>query len=556
MPKIRLLSPDLIAKIAAGEVIERPASVVKELLENSLDAGAKSIKIDIEKGGLQKISLFDDGAGMEKEDLEVCHKPHTTSKLETDEELSRIMSLGFRGEALSSIAAVSEMIIRSKTALSPIGHQTKILNRKIVEKNPVGMPSGTQIIIENLFENTPARKKFFSSETLEFQHILNLVTKIALSFPKVGFDLSHNKKSVLSLPKNQTPDERIRRLLGDKIFSFLLPLSFESPHLKLHGFLGKPQIAARSKNKQYLFINQRLVRNLPVSLAIKEAFGSLLDPKSHPVFFLDLRIAPENLDVNVHPRKEEIKFLSSKAVTKEICAAVRETLEKNNLLFSHYSPDSFEENSPHTAMLLREQTPIWNVRENLEEKEILQLHNTYLIIETKTGALLVDQHAAHERILYEQFLKTFQEMNAKKHRYEFPEAIVFSLPLSETKHLENHLETFSELGFDIEPFGHDTFKVSAVPEIFKERNIFSLIREVLGDLMEEKNISIDRYSEKTISYLACRSAIKAGDYLTPEERKRLVEKLGQTQSGYTCPHGRPAQIEISKTELEKMFRRR
>ena len=574
MPKIKLLSSFIISKIAAGEVIERPFSVVKELIENSLDAGATNIKIEIEKGGLKKISILDDGCGMEKDDLEICHEPHTTSKINFEEELNNILSLGFRGEALSSIAAVSEIIIRSKTKNNTAGNYIKIINREIAEKNPIGMPTGTQIIVENIFENTPARKKFFTSESQEFQHILNLVTKIALSAPAVGFNLSHNGKSILNISKNQTIAERIYNLFGNKISNFLIPLSFQSPYLNLEGFIGKPQIATGSKNKQYLFVNGRLIRNLPISLAIKDSYGNLLDPKSHPIFFLSVSIAPENIDVNIHPRKEEIKFLSTKDVTGNIKEAIKETLEKHNLTY-RYDLGSHEEKNNYTASILREQTPIWNVKEEITDKEILQIHNTYLIVETNRGALLIDQHAAHERILYEQFLETFQQLrnissglsaSASKQPertvrsesiYTFPEAIVFSLPITEANYLTNHLDTFLSLGFDIEPFGDDTFKLNAVPDIFKERNVFSLISEVLDDLMQEKSsLPIDRYTEKTISYLSCRSAIKAGDHLTPDERKKLLDKLQEIKSNYTCPHGRPVQVEISKNELEKMFRRR
>lgn len=581
--KIKLLPENLVTKIAAGEVVERPASVVKELLENSLDAQASFITLEIEKAGLKRITIIDNGIGMEREDLEMCFLPHTTSKISEEDDLFNITSLGFRGEALSSIAAVSELTIKSLPAQNgsstptmgvelPFGTEVRIINRKIEEIHSCGMAPGTEITVENLFYNTPARKKFLKTRLTELGQIVNLVTKVALSFPAVGFKLVSDKKTVLELPANQTAEERLKIILGAKIASQLIALKKNTSSLKIAGFIGHPQIASTVKNKQFIFVNNRLIKNTAMSLAIKEAYGSLLEARVHPVFILFLEIAAQNIDVNIHPRKEEIKFLDLASINKDITEHIQEILAKNNLTYRfdfqevplYDSYDLSEQGlvlrdepreDKYTASFLKEAVDLWQVRENNEEDTILQVNNLYLITKTPRGILIVDQHAAHEKILYEQLLEAFEKNKQIVH--PLPRSIVFSLPPAEVPFLEEKLETFRKIGFDIEPFGNNAFKVSSVPEIFRQRDIANLIMEVLADLKQDKKASsTDFQTQKIISYLSCRMAIKAGDYLKEEERQKLLEKLAQTKSGYTCPHGRPIQIEVSLNDLDRLFRRK
>lgn len=550
MSKIKILEKDVVNKIAAGEVIERPASVVKELVENSLDAKSSSIKIEIEKSGLKKIEVSDDGVGMSKEDLKKCFYPHATSKISKIEDLEDVKTLGFRGEALASISAVSGLTVRSREDNDLVGNELRVDEEEIVSR---GMAKGTCVVVENLFSKVPARKKFLKTPATELRQILLVATKLALAFPEVGFSLIHNGKSIFDLPKEQSLEDRVYLILGKDIYQSLIPFNFESPYLKGRGFMGKPQIAIASKRKQYIFVNNRPVKSLDLSLAIKKAYGSLLDSKSQPIFILFLDFLSSNIDVNIHPKKEEVKFLNSSQVSQVVSQAVKKELEKRNLVYTIGDRDHLKTMDGGSAKVLKDKVDLWQVRERGGE-EIIQIDNTYLITENKGGILIIDQHAAHERILYEQLLKTFKQV--KEEREVIKKEEIFELPLNESVFLKDNLEMFSDLGFEIEFLKENSFKVSLVPVIFQKRNISELISQIIEDFLEDNLDEVDDIAEKTISYLACKGAIKSGDYLDLNERKRLIEKLENTETKYTCPHGRPVKIEISISELEKMFKRR
>lgn len=570
MSKIKPLPPELISKIAAGEVVERPASVVKELVENSLDARASNIKIEIFQAGTKKIAVMDDGLGMDKDDLLECFKPHTTSKLFALEDLDNIKSLGFRGEALSSISAVSTLTIKSKTATDSLGALVKIQERKILENHSVGMPQGTQVIVENLFEPTPARKKFLKPASYEIAQIISLCTRLAIASPKVGFTLTHNNRIIFILPAEQTLGERTKILLGNKIFSRLLPIKFQNEYLALEGFIGTPQIANRLRNRQFFFVNSRSIKSAPIVPAVKAAYKNLLMRKMHPVFLLSLKIPPECMDVNIHPRKEEVKFSDPRLITNFIEKNIKKTLEKNNLVYrplDYYPMENYGEeliirdknptDKNYTAKILKETVKLWQPNISEKEESIIQINNLYLVAKTAQGIIIIDQHAAHERILYEELFHAFENIKKERGIYPLEQAVVFDLPLAEVPYMLEKIETFKSVGFDIEPFGSNSFKIGAIPGIFRGRNISDLIAEVLDDLIRDESPSpIDVQSEKIISYLACRSAIKSGDYLKPLERQNLINKLKKTKSKYTCPHGRPVQIEIPLEQLDMMFRRK
>lgn len=584
MPQIHQLPPSLVAKIAAGEVVERPASVVKELLENSLDAGAKNIKINIEKAGLKKISVIDDGCGMKEKDLLECYKPHTTSKIATEEDLLMLQYFGFRGEALASLAAVSQLVIRSKIADDEIGREMKLINRHPVELNPIGMANGTQIVVANLFENTPARRKYLKSQTTELNQIINLTSKVALANPTIGFSLWHHEKILFELPAGQNLLERIRSIFGDKIYQHLVPVNFQHEKLSISGFIGKPQIAGRLRSRQLLSANQRLFRSVHLSQVIKDAYGVLLDVRLFPVFILDLHLPTEMMDVNIHPRKEEIKFLEQTNLVQTLQQAIKTSLaatdlsyqglehpafyqfadaQTGNLLFhdsqNSAAPTDCLDSNPvknnYTAWLLKKNTQLWNLKNPNEEQPILQIHNLYLLKETTEGLLIVDQHAAHERILYEEFKTSFENQHHQGQHHRLSHPVIFDLPIIESNLLIEQLDNFQKLGFEIEHFGNNSFKINQVPQIFQKRDLPSLVAEVLDDLSQDQNFSLDVQSEKTIAYLACRAAIKAGDPLNEEERRKLLDKLEATKSLYTCPHGRPVQIKISLSDLHRLFRR-
>ncbi|MES2436741.1 MAG: DNA mismatch repair endonuclease MutL [Patescibacteria group bacterium] len=559
MKTINHLPHHIVSKIAAGEVVDRPASAIKELVENSLDAGATYIQIILEQGGLKKIVVKDDGKGMSKEDLEICFLPHTTSKITTEKDLDTIQSFGFRGEALSSIAAVSHMTIKSRKTDAEHGYMVELIPFQEPTLSSAGIPVGTEIEIKDLFSTIPARKKFVKDSRTELRHIVDAITTIALSFPRVGFILEHDGNVIVNVPKEQNLQERIHALLGDDIGMQMMPITHESQYGRLNGFIGKPQLAGSSRAHQYLFVNNRSITHLPISRTVTESFGSLIEPRTHAVFVVSLELPYESVDVNVHPRKEEVAFAYPKNILELCEEAVVTTLKNNNITYKKISSDFMKERGMDgsTADMLKDMVTPWNLKpENMQE--ISQLHNLYLVAPTADGILLVDQHAAHERILFEQFKEAFRNSHATGAVFELPESLLINLPASDSIILDEHAETLQKLGFDISLFGVNTFKLCAVPDVFKDRNYKELISEFINDMREGRNSGskLDRTTERTLAFMACRTAVKAGDPLAPDERKRLLEKLLACPAGYTCPHGRPTHIEVSMNELDKMFKRK
>jgi DNA mismatch repair protein MutL len=562
--KILPLSPDVIAKIAAGEVIERPIYAVKELVENALDAGADAIAIHIEESGLRRIMVIDNGEGMSKDDLAESFKLHTTSKVSSVEHLSHIETLGFRGEALASIAAISNMMIRTRTKKSVAGMQVEIKNGKVANFVPVGMPKGTNVTVTNLFDSVPARKKFLKSGQTEFRHIVSLITHLALVHPQVHFTLTHNKKTVFDLPATTDVPERIKLLLGIKVFTNLIPFSYQDNYVTISGFLAKPQEKTFSTSKQFLFINKRKVFDKLINLSVKDAYGTLIDPKSLPVFILFITLPYEFVDVNVHPRKEFVRFTDTQFLISSVQKAVSETLTKNNLTFYDETGFGFglsdaKLTESFAGKMIKENQIPWDIRIRNELgsfTDILQLHNLYLLTQTRFGIAFIDQHAAHERILYEQFLQAFKNEKKNSPQYHLPRPAVLELSFTEISLLEEYKEVLENLGFIFEPFKENTYLISSVPLLFQDRNPVELVTEMLSDIELGKNLGVDKVSIKMIAYLACRGAIKAGESLTKKQAKELVEKLEVTNNNATCPHGRPTKIVIDINQLHKMFKRK
>lgn len=583
MGKIEILPTHIANKIAAGEVVERPASAVKELLENAIDADATQITISIEQGGTKKIQVVDNGCGMDKEDLQKCISRHATSKVKSEEDLEKIKSMGFRGEALSSIAAVSKIRIKSKLSEETSGHQLTSEGGKIKSIEPIGIPPGTSVTVKDLFYNVPARKKFLKTPRTEFRHISEIVTDNALSFTDIAFKLVHNGREIFNLAKSASSDSsnlrnrelRIKELLGGSLSDNLLPLFFDHHHLKIEGFVTKPQAATERAQHQYIFVNQRRVHDKTVLGAVRKAYGTLLPTKSYPPFLIFLKMPYDFVDVNVHPRKEEVKFAQPDFIFRSVKEAVAKALAKNDLTYQktdgafrrqQFSPKTppargvpeLDSEAEEPQRYLKRVLP-WETGEldsPSREADILQIHNLYLIKETAGGIAILDQHAAHERILYEQLLEDFKEEKAQRSVQPLLVAETIELAPPDAEILKDNLEVFDKTGFEITLFGKNSFKVDAVPTILKDRHAASLISEIIADLKDNRAPrDVDQKDLRTISFLACRSAVKAGDSLTPEERRAIVNNLEQTKTKYTCPHGRPAKVEISLKELKKMFKR-
>lgn len=570
MSKIIQLPQEIISKIAAGEVIERPAFAVKELIENAIDAKADYIRVDIEKSGLQKIMVTDNGEGMNKNDLQLSFLPYTTSKLHTEEDLHSIKSMGFRGEALSSIASISNLTIKSKTKDELAGMTIQLEGNTVISTSPVGISQGTAIRIENLFATIPARKKFLKSLQTEYRQIIQVILSIAMAYPDIHFFVTNNQQTVLDLPK-QTLTDRIISILGKATVENLIPISGENSYGKVNGFISKPQLSQTTQNKSYLIVNKRVIKDPAISKVIRNAYGTLLPPQLQPIFILFIKLPNEMIDVNVHPRKEEVHFHDSALIHETISNAVTTSLQSHNLTFQDKrwnksaEKNSLLENftvregntSTYAADFLRDKIVPYTIKnEALQWDEMVQINNLYILIQTTKGMVLIDQHAAHERILYEQLMTTFKKEKGITHQHELDKTILIDFGTIEKQVLNDNENLFSQLGFDINHFAGNTFKVNAIPELFKDRNIEELLREMIEDIGEFNSPKeVDTRSQRMLTYIACRSALKAGDTLTKAQMKEVVTSLQQTNNNATCPHGRPTQITMTFEELNKLFHR-
>jgi len=560
MAKIHQLSPEMVAKIAAGEVIERPAYALKELIENAIDAHADEISIIIENAGLKKIQITDNGEGMAEDDIAVCWKPHTTSKVTDEDTLIGIKTFGFRGEALASLASVSHLTIKSRTSNARIGTQIELENNKLVHSSPVGMPQGTVITAENLFSTIPARKKFLKSPQTELRHILGIINSYALSCSHIRFTLLHNKKLILDFPKSQTVHERLSHVVGNKNIDFLLPLKFETSYVSLKGYVAKPQLYTSSMSKQFIFVSQRKVTDRIISQAVKEAYGTMLEATALPIFVIFLSIPFERVDVNVHPRKDQVSFIDKQTIFHAVKEAVAFTLQENNITFKNLSwkRQGVGTTNTYAANILRKSVLEKDDFKQVKSEQVTQLHNLYILYETKNGIVYIDQHGAHERILFEKLSKEFLNQRKKEKPYQLPDPIVFYLSATEHLLLNEHIKLFKKLGLLFTSFpGENRKKVlTHIPSIFQGRDLEELIKQIFESLEQEIPLKdMDKISEEMLALMACRAAVKSGDTLTRDEMERIIHELEKTPNNTTCPHGRPTHIFTSFEEINKQFKR-
>ena len=593
MSKIVLLSEELINKIAAGEVIERPASVIKELLENSLDAGATKITVELEESGKKRIKISDNGEGMTPEDAEKSILRHATSKISSVEDLFSIKTLGFRGEALASIAAVSKLSITTKQKNGLEGFALQIEGGNIINKNIVASEQGTSIEVRDIFFNTPARKKFLKTDAVELKHCLDVVTHYALANPKVTFKFTHNNYTLLHSPALNDARSTIASIYGVQTAKELLEVKYEDEATKISGFISKPYHVRNDKNQQVLFVNGRWIKNSDVTNAVYEGYHSTLFVNKHPVFVLHLQLNPETIDVNVHPQKQEIKIEQKELVTTAVSLAVREALQSNKLMptvdvnteqqitFGTSLPRietkaavkyPFEPSAQtvfaveETAVEYPEQRNETNtliVAEQHYSKELVQkklpamklfgqVHKTYFIAETEGGLFYIDQHAAHERVMYESLLK--QYLQGKVEVQRLLQGEIFEVPTAEKILLVEKIEEFKTLGFELEHFGGNTFVIKTIPLVFGKIKIKEFMHDLLVLLENQK--SILEKKEKILTRMACRAAVMAGDAVTIPQMENILAQLSKTELPYTCPHGRPTLMKVTIDELEKKFRRK
>lgn len=552
MSQIHLLPPALVSKIAAGEVIERPAYVVKELLENSLDAGATQITVEISKGGLESIVVTDNGEGMTSNDLFLSWQRHTTSKLSPESDLTIIEKLGFRGEALASIAAISELTMQSRRHDEPGGNLLRIHNSKLLDNTMVGMAPGTKISVEQLFASLPGRQKFLGSAQTEWQHTIRIIEGQALAHPHVRFLVKHNGRVIFDAPA-QTTQERLTGILGSEVAAQSFPFSLEDPYASITGFIGTPQLSFHTNVPSYLIVNQRVVKNKAVTQALKESYRGLLKVDATPFFLLYMQVPLQTVDVNIHPRKEEIKFLNERELTAALSQEIVSVANDQSLSYRWSTPEG--DTNSFAAKSVRSDV-VASFRKIQPSTPIMQLHDLYIVLPTEEGFVLIDQHAAHERILYEQLSESYQKLHNQQKITRFSKPKKLTLPISQIALLENNLTILQNLGFELEPRNDTTYLIHAVPEFFQDRNLLQLFQEILSDLEDGNMVrSIDKHTNRMLSFLACRMAIKGGDPLSQERVRELITELGNTKTSYTCPHGRPTHIEISLRDLEKAFGR-
>jgi len=591
MSIIKVLPENLVNQIAAGEVVERPSSVVKELVENSIDAGSTSITVEIKNAGKTLIKITDNGYGIDKDDLQLAIARHATSKIGSESDLWNIKTMGFRGEALASISSVSKLTIRSKTKMSMSGYEINCDGGNMINMKDCGMGYGTQIFVHDLFFNTPARQKYLKQESTELFHITSTLNTIALANPDVAFKFLHNDKAVFDYPRCTDLISRIADVFGKSTAHAMIPIFYGGSDFEITGFIGKPVISRTTSQHQYFFVNKRPITHNVLAYTIKQAYHSLLMENKKPVFVINIKIDPSLIDVNVHPRKIEIRFQDQQNIVKTMYSATKSALEKSNLMplayteTTRYMSDSFPKDKDVSAPLFQNQdysNPTSNpqtIRDAMEFsknfldmrdfnpiktedidqadsiKAISQVSDSYIVAKDKRGLILIDQHAAHERVRYEELMDQFE--NEKKNIQPLLMPVQLDLSLEELQIVNENLDTFKNLGFGIEPFGGNTLIVNEVPSFLVKEDLNDIINGVIDDIINHQKASrIQGKTEAVINYMACRSAIKFGQKLSLEEMQVLINRLEKLKRPYTCPHGRPTVISLSTGELEKMFGRK
>lgn len=609
MNQIALLSNETIDKIAAGEVVERPVNVVKELVENAIDAGADAITVEIKGGGSELIRVTDNGCGIPKEECTKAFLRHATSKLKTIEDLYTLVSLGFRGEALSSISAVSKTEMITKTKDSLLGTHIVVEGGKLTENNEIGAPEGTTIIVRTLFYNTPARRKFLKTDTSENAMIEDIMEKFALSNPDVSFQLIIGGKTKISTAGNGNLKDVIFHIFGKDVYSSLLPVEYEAAGIHIYGFTASPSFSYQARNGELYFVNNRYVKSKIVNTAIEEVYRNYLMQHRFPFCVLNIDVSADTIDVNVHPQKLEVKFSDNTLISESVINALNNAFNQKELipevsiseeavvvseasteeetkeepfvpLFESYAKPSpvvnvVREHGPEPFEVKRKESVIKEtelkpepeyVQESLFEKKLIsdaplkeyriigQVFDTYWLITLDDDLFIVDQHAAHEKVNYEKLVK-YYESAEKVYGQMLATPMVLHLSPVECDTLTKNMEVFSKVGFEIEEFGINSFAVREVPLNLFGINEEELFHRLLDELMEKEGYYSPTFLLEKLASLSCKAAIKGGQKITYNEMANLMKQLMELDNPYNCPHGRPVFIKITKTELEKKFKR-
>lgn len=560
--RIKPLAPEVVAAIAAGEVIQRPTHVVKELIENSLDAQATEVTLILKNSGLDLIEVIDNGLGVKKNDLPLAVKPHATSKIVSVDQLHQLTSHGFRGEALASIAQVSQVTVASRLKGDQSGHQILSDFGKTSSVKPLGMPLGTRISVNQLFSKTPVRQQFIKNSSGELSSLMELITAIALGNPQIGFSVKHNQKQLLKVSSGQTLIERTESLFGTEVFSQMIPVEHNFEQLSLSGFISQPSLWNKRPTKQYLFINQRPVKHTQLQKLLHNIINQVQANNLYPMYSLHFQVPPEALDVNIHPQKLTVDLFKFEQIEYLVRTSITPLLEQRPLTYSSVgeigymvADDSGQYKSHRFRRgLMNEYHQTSNQKPQLKG-EIQQLANLYLLAPTNTGLLLVDQHALHERLLYDDLKYTFLHQKSKLLKKMIPVNVVFDLSPSDKILLDQYKNDLEALGITVELFGNQSYKISRVPEIFADHDVVNLVKEVISQASQDKDLQVDSQTDALLASMACRMAVKAGDPLDMKTRQELIQKLLEGGHPGTCPHGRPVAISITMQELHKLFKR-
>ena len=652
--RIRVLPTVLVNKIAAGEVIERPASVVKELVENAIDAGAARIAVTVEDGGRQLIRVTDDGCGMSPEELRLAVAPHATSKLITEDDLYHIGTLGFRGEALASISSVSKLRIVSRPAAGDIGHEIVVVAEQVDSSQSSGSPVGTTVEVRDLFFNVPARRKFLRGSSTEVSHVNEQMSRIALAYPTIAFELRSQSRLVQNLPACTTRLERVAKFYGPELAEALLHVHRSERGLDIDAFAATPANSRATAQWQYVYVNGRYVRDKFIQHAIKESYRGLMEPNRHGVVFLFLQIDPALIDVNVHPTKIEVRWADSNLVHSQVLSALREAFQRADLsphlrtdrarvplppeveermraeladvmkaqlaeqsgaLFGTLQPGSGSFDMPIPAQgnesyssdpasppvtgvysrgandVLAPNDPLASWRalygasavpysgttetprsgapqspfpsnpfssrvnpDDFNRPKAVQMHNLYLVAETDEGIIIIDQHALHERVIYEQLRLRMATGNLESQRLLLPESI--RATPQQIAAIEQHAALLLTLGIEADAFGTDAIAIHAFPSLLKDSDIPSFMRDLLDHLAQQPaGSSTEVVIHKILDMMACKAAVKAGDQLAPEEIEALMRKRHLIDKATSCPHGRPTVLRLTKADLNRQFKR-
>lgn len=639
------LPTGVVNKIAAGEVIERPASVVKELMENSIDSGASRIDVLVEKGGVDLIRISDNGCGIPKEELPLAIESHATSKIRNADELFDVASLGFRGEALASIAEISQFLIRSQAKETDSGYELIVNGGHVGEIAPCGCPPGTVIEVRNLFFNTPVRRKFLKTTQTEIGHVSEAFTRIALAFPGIHFTLTHNSRCIHDLPATIAITDRIEAFFGPEIRDALIPIESEHENVRISGFAVDPSQSRSHTRMQYLFLNGRHIRDKSLQHALRESYRGLLLHGRYPMAFLNLELPPDQIDVNVHPAKLEVRFQDGGRLYSQLLGTLRNRFLATDLKSRIDAPDpmvgspefkKFSESAssnlppvPGQAFPKPEQTQnsmnfkvptknAWDHSSNLnpiipvlgrtaetgsmepttkitqdgsivsnqQSESVLantlgrssetdtvdlpkenapaqldrynrsgaiQIHNRYLVAESDDGVEIIDQHALHERVLYEQLREKVLAGKLETQRLLVPEPV--QMAPSEAAAVLEARDELEQIGIEIEPFGGDTILITGYPAMLAKHSPAEMLRELMEQVMAGSKPERRDTIDSLMHMISCKAAIKAGDRLTPEEIMFLLENRELCQDSHHCPHGRPTALEFSREELDRRFKR-